>query len=108
MGFALTTIFVKVGEPDIVDIIPLVCTLGQLVNPTQQQEYSRHPTGRCLSHKLVMLNSNESMEATKKKKGFIMKCRVPSLWPSYIEQSRTTFAKAYGIKVRCYRELFGE
>ncbi len=64
-GLALTTIFVKVGEPDIVVINPLACTLGQLVNPTQQQEYSRHPTGRCLSHRLVMLNSNETMEATK-------------------------------------------
>jgi hypothetical protein len=64
-GLALTTFFVKVGKPDIVIINPLVCRLGQLVNPTQQQEYSRHPTGRCLSHRLVMLNSNETMEATK-------------------------------------------
>jgi len=40
-GLALTTIFVKVGEPGIVVINPLVCTLGQLANPTQQQEYSQ-------------------------------------------------------------------
>jgi hypothetical protein len=29
---------------------------------------------------------------------------VPPLWPSYIGERRTTFAKAYGIKVRCYGE----
>jgi len=27
---------------------------------------------------------------------------------TYIGERRTTFAKAYGIKVRCYWELFGE
>jgi hypothetical protein len=35
---------------------------------------------------------------------FILKFRVPPLWPSYIGEARTTFAKAYGIKVRCYGE----
>jgi hypothetical protein len=40
--------------------------------------------------------------------GSILKYEVPPLWPSYIDERRTTFAKAYGIKVRCYRELFGE
>jgi hypothetical protein len=38
---------------------------------------------------------------------FILKHRVPPLWPTYIHETRTTFAKA-GIKVRCYWELFGE
>jgi hypothetical protein len=33
--------------------------------------------------------------------------RVPSIWHSYIGERRTTFAKAYGIKVKCYWELFG-
>jgi len=37
-----------------------------------------------------------------------LKCRVPPLWPSYVAERRTTFAKAHGIKVRCYTELFGE
>jgi hypothetical protein len=36
-----------------------------------------------------------------------MKYRVPSLWPTYVGERRTTFAKAYGIKVRCYGEHFG-
>jgi hypothetical protein len=31
-------------------------------------------------------------------KGFIFKFGVLSLWPSYIGERRTTFAKAYGIK----------
>jgi len=35
---------------------------------------------------------------------FILKCRVPALCPTYIGERRTTFAKAYGIKVRCYGE----
>jgi hypothetical protein len=49
---ALTTISVKVGEPGIVVINPLVCTLGQLVNLTKQEEYYvSSPT-------VVMLNSN--------------------------------------------------
>jgi hypothetical protein len=39
--------------------------------------------------------------------GFISKDRYPSLWPTYIGERRTIFAKAYGIKVRCYWELFG-
>jgi hypothetical protein len=40
--------------------------------------------------------------------GSILKCRVPSLWPTYIGERRTTFAKAYGIKVMCYGEHVGE
>ncbi len=30
----------------------------------------------------------------------------PPLWPTNIGERRTTFAKAYGIKARCYWELF--
>jgi hypothetical protein len=33
---------------------------------------------------------------------------VPPLWHSYIAESRTTFAKAYEIKVRWYGEHVGE
>jgi hypothetical protein len=40
--------------------------------------------------------------------GSILKDRVPHLWPTYIGESRTTFAKAYGIKVRCCEEHVGE
>jgi len=40
--------------------------------------------------------------------GSVLKCRVPSLWPTCISGERkTTFAKAYGIKVRCYGEHVG-
>jgi hypothetical protein len=38
-------------------------------------------------------------------KGYILKYRVPPLWPTYIGERRTTFAKAYGIKVSCYVPL---
>jgi hypothetical protein len=40
--------------------------------------------------------------------GSILKHRVLSLWPTYIGEMRVTFAKEYGINVRCYWELFGE
>jgi hypothetical protein len=37
--------------------------------------------------------------------GSVLKNRVPSLWPTSIAGERkTTFAKAYGIKVRFYGE----
>jgi len=32
----------------------------------------------------------------------------PPLWPTYIGERRITFAKAYGIKVRCYGEHVGD
>jgi hypothetical protein len=32
---------------------------------------------------------------------------IPPLWLMYVGERRTTFAKAYGIKVRCYWEHFG-
>jgi hypothetical protein len=42
-----------------------------------------------------------------------MKCStfkfiVYPFWPTYIGELRTTFAKAYGIKVRCYGVHVGE
>jgi len=42
--------------------------------------------------------------------GSILKYRVPPLWPTYIGERWTTFAKAYGIKVVgwCYGEHVGE
>jgi hypothetical protein len=43
-----------------------------------------------------------------KVEGFILKCRVSPIWPKYIGERRTTFAKAYGIKMRCYGEHVGE
>jgi hypothetical protein len=49
------------------------------------------------------------MEAPKNRRlGSILKYRVLLLWPTYIGERRTTFAKAYGIKVRCYGEHVGE
>jgi hypothetical protein len=54
-----------------------------------------------------MLNSNETMDAMRIE-GFNMKYRVPPPWPSYIGERRTIFAKPCGIKVKCYKELFGE
>jgi hypothetical protein len=38
--------------------------------------------------------------------GTILMIRVSYLWPKYIGERRTTLAKAYGIKVRCYLEAF--
>jgi hypothetical protein len=40
--------------------------------------------------------------------GSVLNYGVPPLWPTYAGEKRTTFAKAYGIKVRYYWELFGE
>jgi hypothetical protein len=37
-----------------------------------------------------------------------MNCTVPPPWPSYIDERRTPFFKAYGIKVRRYGENVGE
>jgi hypothetical protein len=42
-----------------------------------------------------------------KVEGCILKYFIPPLWHAYIGESRTTFAKAYGIKVRCYGEHVG-
>jgi hypothetical protein len=40
-------------------------------------------------------------------KGSILKYRASPLWPNYIGERPTTFAKAHGIKVRCYGEHVG-
>jgi hypothetical protein len=40
--------------------------------------------------------------------GYILKYIVPPLWPTYIDERRITFAKAYGIKVRYYGEHVGD
>jgi len=39
--------------------------------------------------------------------GSILNYRVPPLWLTYISERRTTFAKAYGTKVRCYVKSVG-
>jgi hypothetical protein len=41
-------------------------------------------------------------------KGFILKYRNPFLWFIYIVESTITFAKTYGIKVRCYGKHVGK
>jgi hypothetical protein len=48
------------------------------------------------------------MEAPQNRGFSILKYRVPPLWPTYVDERRTKFAKSYEIKVRCYWELFGE
>jgi hypothetical protein len=40
--------------------------------------------------------------------GSVLKYRVHPLSRTYIGERRTTFAKTYGIKVRCYEEHVGE
>jgi hypothetical protein len=40
--------------------------------------------------------------------GSILKYKIPTLCPTYIGERRTTFAKAYGIKARCYGQHVGE
>jgi hypothetical protein len=39
--------------------------------------------------------------------GFILKYRVPPLWPTYIGERRTTIVKAFGLNLR-YGEHVGE
>ncbi len=74
---------------------------------------------RCLSSSIFVLAMSQFDNLIAKKKlklwgllveveGFILKYKVSPLWPKYIGERKTTFAKAYGIKVRCYQELFGE
>jgi hypothetical protein len=43
-----------------------------------------------------------------KTEGYFLKDRVPPIWPTYRGERRTTFAKEYGIKGRCYGEHVGE
>jgi hypothetical protein len=47
------------------------------------------------------------MEATQNKR-FYFRVWSSSLLATYIVERRTTFAKAYAIKVWCYWECFGE
>jgi predicted metalloprotease len=47
------------------------------------------------------------MDASQNRR-FYFEYRFSSFWPTYIGERRTTFAKAYGIKVRCYGEHVGE
>ncbi len=73
---------------------------------------------RCLPSSIIFLfiylahHSKINLKINKlwrlpKIEGFILKCRVPPLWPTYIGERRTTFAKVNGIKVRCYGEHIG-
>jgi hypothetical protein len=39
---------------------------------------------------------------------FLCEGEIPPLYPTYIGERKTPFAKTYGVKVRCYWELFGE
>jgi hypothetical protein len=50
---------------------------------------------------------HETIQAAQNRR-FSFEISIPPLLPSYIGAKRTTFAKAYGIEVRCYLELFGE
>jgi hypothetical protein len=52
--------------------------------------------------------TNKKLWRLPKIKGPILKYRNPSLWFIYVGESMTTFAKAYGIKVKCYGEHVGE
>jgi hypothetical protein len=76
---------------------------------------------RCLPSSIFSLQQanliGPSLRKKKKKKkilnlsnieGYILKYVGPPLWPSYIGERRITFAKAYGIKVRCYGEHVGD
>jgi hypothetical protein len=40
-------------------------------------------------------------------KGFILIYRIHPLWPTYINERKTTLTKAYGIKMKCYWEFLG-
>jgi hypothetical protein len=44
------------------------------------------------------------MEAPQNKR-FILIYKIPPFWPTYINERKTTFAKAYGIKMKCYWEF---
>jgi hypothetical protein len=54
-----------------------------------------------------LVKKNETLEAPKIQ-GSILKYGVPPLWFTYICKWRRTYAKAYGIKVRCYGENVGD
>jgi len=56
---------------------------------------------RCLT---LTQKKKRSSPKLPKIEGFILKSRILYLALSYIAERRTTFAKAYEIKVRCYRD----
>jgi hypothetical protein len=39
-------------------------------------------------------------------KAYFLKYKVPPFWPTYTGERRTTFFKAYGIKVKYYLGIF--
>jgi hypothetical protein len=43
-----------------------------------------------------------------KTEGSVLKFRVHSIWRTYMGERRTTFAKTYAMKVRCYEEHIEE
>jgi hypothetical protein len=53
-------------------------------------------------------SKKKKLQRLPKIEGSILKYRVPPLWPTSPGERRTTFAKAYGIKMRCYGEHVGE
>jgi hypothetical protein len=56
----------------------------------------------------LSLKKKKKPQRLPKIEGSILKYRVPPLWPTSLGERRTTFAKAYGIKMRCYGEHVGE
>jgi hypothetical protein len=57
---------------------------------------------------LAHLSNKTKLSKHSKIGSYTLKYMVPALWPNYIGERRTTFAKAYGIKVRYYGEHVGE
>jgi len=58
---------------------------------------------------LAHLSNKTKLPKHSKIESYTLKYMVPALWPNkYIGERRTTFAKAYGIKVRYYGEHVGE
>jgi hypothetical protein len=54
------------------------------------------------------LITNKKLWRLPKIEGLVLKYQDPSLSFIYIGESMTTFAKAYGIKVKCYGKHVGE
>jgi len=54
-----------------------------------------------------VLKKNETMEAPQNRRLYFEEWSLFP-WPTYLGERKTTFAKAYGIKVRCYGEHVGE
>jgi hypothetical protein len=62
---------------------------------------------RCLPSS-ILFSTTSQLWRLPKIEGSNLNYFDPPLWPRYIGERRTTFAKAYGIKVRCYGEHVGE